>query len=34
MFEPILEEKMSEQLKNNEVMLERFKNSMMEVMHE
>ena len=34
MFEPILEEKMTEQLKSNEAMLERFKNSMMEAMHE
>ena len=34
MFEPILEEKMAEQMKYNEVMLEKFKESMIEVMHE
>lgn len=34
MFTPILEEKMAEQMKSNEAMMERFKNSMMEAMHE
>jgi len=34
MFEPILEQKMSEQIKSNEVILERFKESMLEVIHE
>lgn len=34
MFKPIIEEKMAEQMKNNEAMMERFKNSMMEAMHE
>ena len=34
MFTPFLEEKMAEQTKSNEQMMERFKNSMMEAMHE
>jgi len=34
LFEPILEKKMAEQIKSNEAMLERFKDSMLEVIHE
>ena len=34
MFEPILEKKMAEHIKSNEAMLERFKDSMLEVIHE
>ena len=33
-FEPLLEEKMNEQIKSNEAMLERFKNSMIAELHE
>ena len=34
MIEPLLEEKMAEQIKSNEAMLERFKDSMLEKMYE
>ena len=34
MFEPILEEKMAEQKKSHEAMLERFKDSMLEKIYE
>ena len=34
MFEPILQQTMAEQIKSNEAMLERFKDSMLEKMYE